>query len=473
MPYSNGHLAGTGVNTTAIVENENAIASSHGIDAWAFDTYLPPDIVHAADPSAKYELLQAGFNGYMASSNKSLMKYWVTLIMDNRYGVSYPASNEWKYLDNGAWGAWLADKVADSQYLYIQGKPVIGLYNSGVNTTALTLARWQNLLAPIGGQSAVFCQVMNGSASTFNTFGCQGAFTYGVNNLPSSSGHVAYSVLGAADAAGWDAPLPGSQKTPQLTPVADRRGIDYTPLANDTFSDQPTQPEWYSQVSGSMNRGGIRQIITIWNELAEEGPGVIPTVQEGYRYVYAFKWARTHSFPTAYTYSVDAYSLVNQSDVAIATNGTWTYAGPVPGVPLAHDHDEVISTATGDYKQLTHVRMTACSVYYSTGPDRGIAEIDLDGVYQGTVDQYAASIGIAHYDLTMSKGTHVVKVLDIGSKNGASSSTHVGVDEFRVTYDPKPPNLQHVGAANDNGMAQVWCLPQGRERRRRRRRRAA
>lgn len=435
MPTNYGN--GFGLNKVAILEAENAAASAVGIDAWAFDTYTPYAITGVTDPNPKFEALMNGHEAYLASSNKSLIKFWLTLIVDNRFGISYPPSAEYKYVDNGAWTNWLASMVADPQYLRINGAPCVGLYTGGPGA-ALSLARWQALLAPIGGQSGVFAISMNGNASDVTTYSLQAGFTYGINNLPNSSGHVAYSVLAAKDAAQWPAPLAGTQRTPQLTPSADRRALDGTPIPLDTFADMPTVPEWYSQWQLALAQTNNRTCITFWNELAEEGAACVPTAQEGTRFLDPISWAKSRgdTKPGSYTYPINAYSLVNTADVAMANNGTWTYVTPYTYVANAHDRDELISTALGDYKQLTHVRMTACSVYWMKGPDRGIAEIFLDGVSQGTFDQYAASVSIGHADLTMASGTHAVKIVDTNTKNASSSSTRIGVDYFNVTYVP-------------------------------------
>lgn len=234
-----------------------------------------------------------------------------------------------------------------------------------------------------------------------------------------------------------------------------------------TWVDQPTQPELQQFVADAFGTNTSPQSFWIyaWNETAEGGPGIVQTAQEGTRYTDALKWGRGLPHPNLYTYELSLQSLV------MSNSGTWTLVQPASfGIQGAHDSDEISSSNTGDFKSLTHARMTKCELMASTGTDRGIVEADVDGSFVANVDLYSASPAV-HQAVwssgTLSDASHTCKFLVTGTKNASSSSVKVQIDSVRVTYHP------HVGAANDNAIGVLYALPPARERRRRRRQRLA
>jgi hypothetical protein len=69
------------------------------------------------------------------------------------------------------------------------------------------------------------------------------------------------------------------------------------------------------------------------------------------------------------------------------------------------------------------------------GPDRGKAEIWLDGVKIKTIDLYAASQGtrrIVYVRNNLAVGEHTLQIRVVGAKSGASSGTRVDIDAFVV-----------------------------------------
>lgn len=434
--YNNGHFKGTGIDSVAIMEAENAAASDAKITAWAFDFYLPAAITHASDPDEKHEFLNAPLEAFLVSSNKSSMKFWVTMIGDSRFGMTYPAGDPFKYFT--AFSNYVANLMADPQYLKIDGKPVIGLFGIGGGAAGptITVTDWQNFLAPMGGQAGVFAIEMTGTDSRAVTYGMQASFKYGVQNLPGGLGHQPFSLSMAQDMARWT-PAAGLLKIAQITPANDGRALD-TVVTTRTFVDQPSQPQWLEFLVNGLGLSGSKHAMTFWNESAEEGAAVHPTAQEGSRFLKGIKWARTGQYDSTCTYPVNAY---NADTEIVASSGTWTYVGPLPtGVVGAHDRDQVISANVGDYKELIHARLIACDVYAETGPDCGIVEIYKDGVLDQTIDCYTAgqatSVKIATVTFTGPVTDHRVKALVKGTKNGASSSVQIKLDYFNPTFVP-------------------------------------
>jgi hypothetical protein len=65
-------------------------------------------------------------------------------------------------------------------------------------------------------------------------------------------------------------------------------------------------------------------------------------------------------------------------------------------------------------------------------PNRGRAEVVLDGVSQGIVDLYASSVSTRHvfFSKKVAAGSHTLVIKVLGTRSSASSSTYVDVDAF-------------------------------------------
>jgi hypothetical protein len=70
-----------------------------------------------------------------------------------------------------------------------------------------------------------------------------------------------------------------------------------------------------------------------------------------------------------------------------------------------------------------------------TGPAVGLVDIELDGVYQGTLNLYSPGWG---YQQTMyssgslGPGEHILKVIVVGTADPASASPGIYVDAFDI-----------------------------------------
>jgi hypothetical protein len=68
----------------------------------------------------------------------------------------------------------------------------------------------------------------------------------------------------------------------------------------------------------------------------------------------------------------------------------------------------------------------------ATGPRYGEADVTIDGVDQGVVDLYSASVNwqVAKTYSGLASGTHTIVVKVLGTKDPASTGTNVVVDAF-------------------------------------------
>ncbi|HXF56537.1 MAG TPA: GH25 family lysozyme [Actinomycetota bacterium] len=111
-------------------------------------------------------------------------------------------------------------------------------------------------------------------------------------------------------------------------------------------------------------------------------------------------------------------------------------------------------------------RFTGSSVrwYGVRGPDRGLAAVLVDGVPQGTVDQYAPTVrfGAGRSFGDFEPGDHVLTIRVLGKKgHAAATGTFVSVDAFSVDggpVQPTPPvetSWRRAGARGASGGAYV------------------
>lgn len=417
------------------MESEIAAASAAGITAFLFDFYLPASVI-VADPDPKHSALQAGLEAFLLASNNYLMKFWVNVIIDNRFGLSYPSTDSWKYLDDFA--NYIANLMTHPQYHRINGLLPIGQFGVGGGAAGptMTLAQWRQFLAPMGGQRAVYAIQTGGISAAVATYGLQGFFRYGIQNLSAGLGQQPWTVSQTLDENVSNSPPAGAFRVEQMTPANDSRALQ-TVVTSQTWIDQPTQIQLIQDIANGL-KNRAHQYITFWNESAEEGLAFYPTLQEGNRYLDAMYDARHGTLRSTYTYKINA---VNCDSTIVETSGVWSYVGPIPtGVDGAHDRDQLISSTAGSYKKLIHPRLTACSIFADTGPDCGILEVYKDDVLDQTIDCYATSTTISANVATVTFPgpllNHTVKVLVTGTKRAESSSVQIKLDYFLPTYTP-------------------------------------
>jgi len=135
-------------------------------------------------------------------------------------------------------------------------------------------------------------------------------------------------------------------------------------------------------------------------------------------------------------YSHPANAATGLAANTVVTTGTWKpqYAAGFSSGRLS------FSTTLGATHAITFTGQRV-SVIVDSGPNRGIAEVYLDGVLQTTFDAYAttAKAATAWESGTLGAGTHTITVKVKGTKNAKATTTSVAVDYYRVWPNlPRP-----------------------------------
>jgi subtilisin family serine protease len=121
-------------------------------------------------------------------------------------------------------------------------------------------------------------------------------------------------------------------------------------------------------------------------------------------------------------------SILQQSAATLSPSSAWTTVNysDASGKSLKQAKS---STATATYK-FTGMSQIAWIGTYS--PNRGRAEVFLDGVSQGVIDLYAANVSTRQifFAKKVGTGSHTLVIKVLGTRSAASSSTYVDVDAF-------------------------------------------
>jgi Tol biopolymer transport system component len=164
---------------------------------------------------------------------------------------------------------------------------------------------------------------------------------------------------------------------------------------------------------------------------SETATAINPSLEAGKTYQFqvraqdnAGNWSAWSSGPA---FSVD---LRQETHQAIAYAGTWT----LQSSPTASEGYLRYATASGARAKFSFAGKHAAWVA-STGPNRGKAEVWVDGVKAATVDLYAPTaqprkmVFVKAWATTPS-ANHTLEVRALGTKNAASSGKRVDVDAF-------------------------------------------
>ncbi len=95
---------------------------------------------------------------------------------------------------------------------------------------------------------------------------------------------------------------------------------------------------------------------------------------------------------------------------------------------------EITSGVTSAWAQMAYVGW-GCQVWAPQEPDRGIAAVYLDGVSQGTIDQYAASPTQSASLMQIQNvvlGIHILQLVVTGTKNSSSSGYTIAFDSLKI-----------------------------------------
>jgi hypothetical protein len=417
-PLLGWYLYGSGVDTQSIVDTE--IREDAGaIGHYAFVWYPPHELLDPDDDIYATSDIQHGFDAYMASQYRGAIKF--ALILQSFWLMTPRAGEDWGYLDTFA--AWVRDRTKDPQYQTIDGLPLIYLYDSEEMPTD----RWAEFTATVG---PVYTVDVNHRSPDAHRLALQGLATYGPNgaSLP-GLGQRPWTAQRDIDRSHWGK-VDIFDDVRSLTPLCDSRPRKGTAV---TYGDQPTEPEWLDHLAGALSGDPKLVLIYARNEYDEAGGTTGTSYRDGTRFNDALRWARGAPRPDSYSYEIDAHSMV------CARTGTWTYDFPAGGIPGAFESDEIVSGTVGDSRALAHPRMLGVTLFATRGPDRGVADVELDGVRVARVNLYASEqsrhVGVWNSG-PLDGADHTVEVKVTGERDGRSSSAQIGLDSFGVKYAP-------------------------------------
>ncbi len=403
-------------------------------DALSYDWYPPPSCFvgdEANRPLQAY--IMTSFECHRASPNKALVKYFVMIDPNWWSHDTMPLNLPGGYGKAADYTAHLAAAMAEPDYFQLLGRPVIGIYNY----TSLTapqrtewLAQLDDIIAEVGAVWIVIQDNNQTAAADMLSRGVRYKTTYGPNPTLTGSSQNPYSQQVAWDAALWQTPGGGIQLAVSIVALQDRRPKSGGATA---YVDRSTLLEFVEHVNAAQGHYqasiGKAELLCIssLSELSESGT-FERTTQDGTKYIDAMRIARGTANPSTITESTDAHQL-NWT----VTGAGWTYVQQIVG---AYNSDVMRSSTTNDKRELSVYRCTQIEFLTSKGPDKGIANIYLDGVSQGTVDLYAAVL--VHQQLVWSSGPltaglHTLGVEVSGTKNAASSAVTIDVDFARST----------------------------------------
>lgn len=425
--WDNGQIFGAGVDTQTIVDNE-ILAARNILDFWFFDRYpttaeLNPDFNRVSE-------IDQAWDAYMASPHKNDIKFcWLLQVA----WLAYPAMS-WTHFV--AQCNSVAAAVADPQYHRVRvGNAMLPVIGLGFESVNMDIGHWNTFLGIVG---PVYLVIVDGNNTAATTLGANAVCNYGPRLMPAGNGQHAWTEQAALNEAAW-IPTGGRDPFPNAIVLQDRRTFDGTATP---WVDQPSQPQLVNQISAAIAMKGSPKSILVhaWDEIAESGPGIVPGVQELTRYLDAITWLRdVLTRPSSYTYEYSCHFK------GCVQSGTFAFTQPLPGgssgIVGNYNSDEMTSVTTGDYVEFTHPKWITAIFYTVTGPDRGIAEILVNGIVVATVDLYSAvqtpHVAVwTHNFVDPDSMGNTVRVRVTGTKNGASSSVKIGYNTFGVTYDP-------------------------------------
>jgi hypothetical protein len=400
-----------------IVEREIAYAADAGVDYWSFVWY-PEE----GQPQAQ---IQEPFNHYMASPNHDRLKFAVILQAE---WLAWPDLGWSRYEDS--YLPYLTQLFADPQYVTVDGgRPVVMLFHSD-QLPQERLDQLRNATSDSGLPAPYFVNV-NMNVDSTRALGLDAVTSYGISGARPAGDQHCWAARAAADEKNWG-PRRGVDTVVGLTPMADGRPRREAGL----WSEQPTRLDWRKHLQNAFawiddhpkSISDPPLLLTYnWNEIDEGGPGIVPTKQEGTRYLDDLLAVRSGD-TSGYV------DVMNGNHCDLAQDEGWQTEFPVEGITGNRDSDEQIASQEGSLLHLT-TEGEGFEWLGTLGPDRGQAEVRVDDGEWETVDLYAPEItrhALIHSVSELSPGEHDYQIRVLGSKQDDSSDVIVGVDEIRV-----------------------------------------
>ncbi len=463
-------------------------AHAGGIDFWAFNWYPgQPDLpASSGAPRSPYASPLSDYESYLAGlspGTRPLLDYALILAQP----VTSPDRKSGNLATLPYWTDVLVPRLvahfSQSAYIKVDGnRPVVywqdlaaldtakdfGSCSNGCSHLALSELTRQTEAAGLG---APFLVDADSDASSALKYGFDGLTSYGPDVIGpvnyKNEGHQPWtgtsggSTPEAVDVAVADQTVVNAQGQmlavqPGLTPTLDHRpqnaGTEFAatngPRLSDFWYDLPTYSQWeahfrdiYEQMElypGRSSDPGITLVYS-WNEISEGG-GIEPSTAFGSYLLDAIEAVRTGAYPANY------WNTWDDSNLAVSYTGSWTEEGPAPlagpdkkeapgpstAAPGAYNDDEHVdaNTSAGDRATIALGRSTAVRLIATTGPDRGIESVGLDGTVTD-VDLYSPTTRsqVVVYERDGLKvSAHQLVVTSTGRKNPKSSGLTIGID---------------------------------------------
>ena len=174
--------------------------------------------------------------------------------------------------------------------------------------------------------------------------------------------------------------------------------------------------------------GGLYSAVTLASATATATAATIPLGQDG-RYRVRAQDRVGHW--SGWKYGL-AYEVVAKAESSAARTGTWRSA-----TTGAYQGALVYSSTSGSTARFSFTGRQVALIS-STGPNRGKAQILIDGTAVATVDLYAATLRQRQlvFVRDVPQGTHTITVKVLGTKNAASTGVRVDVDGIGIIRPP-------------------------------------
>lgn len=399
-----------------IVRKEIAYASAGGLDYWAFDWYPKQ-----AEPQGR---IQQAFEHYLALPDRGGVGF--ALLLQSKW-LRYPAS--WSHYQS-TYLPYFVELFADRDYVKVDGnRPLVFLFQSErIPPRRVDELREATTAAGFG---LPYLVDVNMNVKSARRLGLDALSSYGPSGARLLNGRRhCWREQAARDERNWG-PHTDLQTVVGLTPMADPRPREYG-----YWVDQPTRLDWRTHLRRAFawieaNPSSVSNppllLIYSWNEIDEGGPGIVPTLQEGTRYLDDLRAVRSGD-------TSPYVDVLNGNHCEAVQTGSWTTDFPEEGIEGNRDGDEELATAPDSSLTVT-ADGTGFEWIGTRGPDRGQALVLVDGAESQTVDLYAPSVErrATLYRVTdLPAGSHRFEIRSLASKNPSSTGSLVGVDELRI-----------------------------------------
>jgi hypothetical protein len=469
-------------------------AKAGGLDFWAFNWYLgQPELPGSSAGPNPFTSALTDYETYLAAvppGQQPLLDY--TLIVDPTL-VSQQDRKSGQLAEHPYWSNVLIPRLIqhfqESAYVKVDGnRPLVYWFGSAVLPTSRGFgdcARpagpcWQGALDELvkrvrstPGLGAPYFVDVRSDAQAATSLGLDGLSDYGPGvvgpvgccdqsgHQPWSGGPGSETPAAIDDAVNAQTVVDQQGRMldvlPALTATLDHRadnvGTEYAAknggLGSNFWFEYPTYSEWenhFRSTYDTLERYPGRSpdpgvmLIYAWNEISEGG-GIVPTAQYGAYFLDAIRAVRQGTYPALY------WNTWNDSnDTAIRYLGSWRSVGPAPNfkqarqrspttpVPGAYGNDEHLDANApvnvGDRATIDLSGATAVRLMATTGPDRGIEHVALDGLGVD-VDLYSPAtvrqVIVFERD-GLPKGRHQLTVSATGRRNPAATAATIGVD---------------------------------------------